>query len=101
VASATLADLGAQREEKMKLSAMACASFLACAALVLAADGALAAINYNASKSNTGSFTYDPKVDLEGPKLCSDAGGTIKKGPGKLNTCEVPAKTPTAPARSN
>jgi hypothetical protein len=88
-------------EEAMKLSSMACASFLACAALVLTAGGALAVVNYNASKSNAGNFTFDPKEDLDGPKLCSDAGGTVKDGPGKLSTCVVPAKAPAAPAKAN
>ena len=85
----------------MKLAAMAYASFIACAAFVLAADGAFAGVNYNASKSNSGSFTFEPTVDLNGPKLCSDAGGTLKDGPGKLTTCEVPPKAPAAPAKTN
>jgi hypothetical protein len=81
----------------MKRSTILCASLLV--AFVLSVDGAIASINYNASKSNTGNFTYDPKVDLNGPKLCSDGGGTIKKGPGKLSTCVMPKKA--APAKAN
>jgi hypothetical protein len=57
------------------------------------AGGALASINYNASKSNTGNFTFNPNQDLDGPKLCSNGGGTVKKGPGKLSTCVMPKKT--------
>lgn len=48
------------------------------------ADDAFASVNYNSSKSNSGNFTFDPKVDLNGPKLCSDGGGTVKTGLGKL-----------------
>jgi hypothetical protein len=61
---------------------------------------------YNSSKSNSlteAPFTYDPKVDLEGPKLCADRGGTIKPGPGKLSSCVVPEKAApatVAPAKS-
>ena len=86
----------------MKCSTILCAS--AVAALVLSADAAFAIVNYNSSKSNSGNiFTCDPKVDLNCSKLCSDAGGTIKAGPGKLSTCFVPEKTsPTStPAKSN
>jgi hypothetical protein len=85
----------------MKRSTILCASVVA--ALVLSADAAFAAINYNASKSNTGNFTFDPKVDLNGPKLCSDGGGTIKTGPGKLSTCVMPKKAApaAAPAKAN
>jgi hypothetical protein len=71
---------------------------------MLTPHGALASINYNASKSNTGNiFTFDPNVDLNGPKLCSDAGGTVKTGPGKLSTCVVPKKAApaAAPAKPN
>jgi hypothetical protein len=50
------------------------------------ADDVFASVNYNSSKSNSGNFTFDPKVDLNGPKLCSDGGGTVKTGPGKLST---------------
>jgi hypothetical protein len=67
--------------------------------LGVSADAALATINYSASKSNTGNFTYNPNEDLNGPKLCSDAGGTIKTGPGKLSTCVVPKKA--GPAKAN
>ena len=85
----------------MKLAAMACASFLGCAAFVLAADGALAGVNYNASKSNSGNYTFDPTADVGVAKKCTDAGGTLKDGPGKLNTCEMPAKAPAAPANKS
>ena len=74
------------------------------AAFVLTSHVAFASINYSASKSNTGNiFTFDQKVDLNGPKLCADAGGTVKTGPGKLSTCFVPKKaSPTStPAKSN
>ncbi len=60
------------------------------------ADGAFAAVNYNTSKSN---FTFDPKVDLDGPKLCSDGGGTLKTGPGKLSTCVLPKKAAPVKAK--
>jgi hypothetical protein len=63
------------------------------------ADDAFASVNYNSSKSNSGNFTFDPKVDLNGPKLCSDGGGTVKTGPGKLSTCVMPKKA--APAKAN
>lgn len=87
------------REGIMKRSTILCASVVA---LVLSADGASAAVNYNASKSNTGSiFTFDPKADLDGPKLCSDHGGTVKSGPGALSTCFVPEKASPAPAKTN
>jgi hypothetical protein len=87
------------REGTMKRSTILSASILA--ALVLSAGAAFAGVNYNASKSNTGNiFTYDPKVDLDGPKLCADHGGTIKPGPGALSTCFVPEKAP-APAKTN
>jgi hypothetical protein len=82
----------------MKRSTILCASVLA--ALVLSADAAFAVVNYNSSKSNSGNFTFEPTVDLNGPKLCSDAGGTIKAGPGKLSTCVVPEKK-AAPAKAN
>jgi len=59
-------------------------------ALVFSADSAFASINYSSSKSNT--FTYNHDEDKDGPKLCSDGGGTISKGPGKLNTCVLPEK---------
>jgi hypothetical protein len=78
----------------MKRSTILCASVVA--ALVLSADAAFAGVNYNSSKSN---FTYDPKVDTNGPKLCSDSGGTIKPGPGALSTCVLPVKT--SPAKAN
>ena len=68
-------------------------SLLIAVFLGASAGGALASINYNASKSNTGSFTFNPNQDLNGPKLCSNGGGTIKKGPGKLSTCVMPKKT--------
>jgi hypothetical protein len=81
----------------MKRSTILCASVVA--SLVLSADAAFASVNYNSSKSNAGNiFTYDPEVDLNGPKLCSDAGGTVKAGPGKLSTCFVPEKAAPAPA---
>jgi hypothetical protein len=84
----------------MKRSTILCASMVA--VLVLSTDAAFAGVNYNASKSNTGNiFTYDPKVDTNGPKLCSDAGGTIKPGPGALSTCFVPPKAASAPAKAN
>jgi hypothetical protein len=86
----------------MKRSTILCASVVA--AFGLTPHVALASISYNASKSNTGNiFTFDQKVDLNGPKLCSDHGGTVKTGPGKLSTCFVPAKaSPTStPAKSN
>jgi hypothetical protein len=86
----------------MKRSTILCAS--AVAAFVLTSHGAFASVNYNASKSNTGNiFTFDPKADTNGPKLCSDAGGTVKAGPGKLSTCFVPAKAApaSAPAKAN
>ena len=81
----------------MKRSTIICASVVA--AFVLTSHGAFAALNYNSSKSNTGNFTYNPNEDLNGPKVCSDAGGAIKAGPGKLNTCIVPKKT--GPAKAN
>ena len=74
-------------------------SLLIAVFLGASAGGALASINYNASKSNTGNFTYNPNQDLNGPKLCSDGGGTVKKGPGKLNTCLMPQKT--SPGKAN
>jgi hypothetical protein len=77
----------------MKRSTILCASVVV--ALALSADTAFAVVNYNSSKSN---FTYDPNKDTNGPKLCSDSGGTIKPGPGKLSTCVLPAKTSPAPA---
>jgi hypothetical protein len=89
-----------EREEGMKFSSIVFMSFLACAAFVVMADGALAGVNYNSSKSNTGSFTFDPTADLDAPKLCADHGGTIKAGPGKLSTCEVPEQAPATPANS-
>jgi hypothetical protein len=82
----------------MKRSTILCASVVA--VLLLTPHGAFASINYSASKSNTGNiFTFDQKVDLNGPKLCSDAGGTVKTGPGKLSTCVVPKKA--GPAKAN
>jgi hypothetical protein len=87
----------------MKRSTIICAAVVA--AIALTPHVVFAAVNYNASKSNTGNiFTFDQKVDLNGPKLCSDAGGTVKAGPGKLSTCFVPEKaaSPTStPAKSN
>jgi hypothetical protein len=86
----------------MKRSTILCASVAA--AFVLTSHGAFAAISYNSSKSNTGNiFTYLCKVDLDGPKLCSNAGGTVKAGDGKTCTCFVPAKaSPTSgPSKSN
>ena len=67
--------------------------------LCATADDVFASVNYNSSKSNSGNFTFDPKVDLNGPKLCSDGGGTVKTGPGKLSTCVMPKKA--APAKAN
>jgi hypothetical protein len=81
----------------MKRSTMLCAAVVV--AFVLTPHGAFATINYSASKSNTGNFTYNPNEDLNGPKLCADSGGTIKAGPGKLSTCVVPKKA--GPAKAN
>jgi hypothetical protein len=76
----------------MKLSTMAYASILTLAAVAFAVDGAFATVNYNSSKSNSGNFTFDPTTDLGAAKQCTDGGGTVKAGPGKLNSCEMPAK---------
>jgi len=36
------------------------------------ADDAFASVNYNSSKSNSGNFTFDPKVDLNGSSAVID-----------------------------
>jgi hypothetical protein len=77
---------------------------LTAAFLAAPAVSAFAGVNYNASKSNSGNiFTFDCKADLDGPKLCSNAGGTVKAGDGKTCTCFVPEKasSTSTPAKSN
>lgn len=81
----------------MRPSSIACASLVTLAALAFAADGALAAVNYNSSKSNSGNFTFDPKSDLGAAKRCADGGGTVKPGPGKVSACIMPNKPASAP----
>jgi hypothetical protein len=65
----------------MQLSSIIYASIVALGAVVFATDGASASIDYSASKSNTGNFTFDPHVDLGAAKQCTDSGGTVKAGP--------------------
>jgi hypothetical protein len=84
-------------EEEMRLSSIACASIVTLAAIAFATDGAMATVNYNSSKSNSGNFTFDPKTDLGAAKRCADGGGTVKSGPGQVSTCVMPNKPASAP----
>jgi hypothetical protein len=68
----------------MKLSYIVCASIVTLAAVALTADGAFAAVNYNASKSNTGNSS------MSGPTSCP-AGQSWSAATRK---CAMPMATP-------
>jgi hypothetical protein len=69
----------------------------ACGAAVLIASvpsSALAAVNYNSSKSNTGNYTFDP-TDAAALQKCKDAGGKAAKQPDGTTLCVLPEKPDT------
>lgn len=69
----------------------------ACSAALLVASvssSALAAINYNSSKSNTGNFTFDP-TNAAALQKCKEAGGKVVKQPDGSTLCVLPEKPDT------
>ena len=76
------------------LSTISCASAVAFGAVALSADGAVASINYNASKSNT--FSALNIKDPKAVQACTDAGGTVGKDPKGQDACVKPAPASAA-----
>jgi hypothetical protein len=64
--------------------------------LALASGDALASINYNASKSNTGNYVLNPK-DPNASSACTDAGGTVTRNSKGQNICLVLKATTKSP----
>ena len=72
------------------------------AALLIAAvpQPSQAAINYNASKSNTGNFTFNP-TDPAALKKCKALSGKAAKQTNGTTLCIVPQKTATTTPTSS
>jgi hypothetical protein len=72
----------------------ASALIAALTAALLIASPAFASINYNASKSNTGNFTFSPG-NSAGLKKCAALHGKAVKQTGGKTLCVVPPKPQT------
>jgi hypothetical protein len=74
---------------------------LICGAVLLVASvpsSALAAINYNSSKSNTGNYTFNP-TDAAALQKCKNAGGKAVKQPDGSTLCVLPDKPDATPGQ--
>jgi hypothetical protein len=71
----------------MKPSSIFYTSVAALAVSALTVDGALASINLNSSRSNI--YRLKPN-DLNAPKACTDAGGTVSTDKDGNRICTMP-----------
>jgi len=77
------------------VSVMSLIGAFSAALLVASVPGsALASINYNSSKSNTGNYTFDP-TDAAALHKCKEAGGKAAKQPDGSTLCVLPEKPDT------
>jgi hypothetical protein len=74
----------------MKISALLCALIVALTALTLASQGAVAAANFNNSKSNT--YKAINVNDAAAVAACTKGGGTVGKDLKGKDACVTPKK---------